>query len=352
MNNRMDDLRPSVSTALSRSRMPLVQSNAYYSNPNVAVVILVCMGTFILMGFFSIYMKKCASSEAELDASEQINSEIRRQDDGSSQGGLDKSILNSFPVVSYFVVKGLKRDKDAIECAVCLTEFQDNENIRMLPKCGHSFHPDCIDMWLFSHTTCPLCRRSLVSMPEELRSLDIILTEEEAFSESVRPLEENPSRDERVEVRISIDEDFEENNEADGSLGDANRTAGRVGERETAQVLSRNSQSFRKVAQDLERTEKFSLSSVKNPSMVVKLAPDPSCLRRSYSFGGSGRSLRKALGVKREAYPLLQAPAPDSTQSGSRLQHAESCSILTELISRYEAVGGDRNPSSESSGNA
>lgn len=29
---------------------------------------------------------------------------------------------------------------------------------RELPKCHHSFHIDCIDMWFHSHSTCPVCR--------------------------------------------------------------------------------------------------------------------------------------------------------------------------------------------------
>lgn len=32
-----------------------------------------------------------------------------------------------------------------------------------MPACGHTFHIDCIDNWLATHTTCPLCRLSLLS---------------------------------------------------------------------------------------------------------------------------------------------------------------------------------------------
>lgn len=45
-----------------------------------------------------------------------------------------------------------------MECAVCLSEFREGEVGRKLPKCNHSFHIDCIDMWFLSHSTCPLCR--------------------------------------------------------------------------------------------------------------------------------------------------------------------------------------------------
>ncbi|KAH7548078.1 hypothetical protein JRO89_XS14G0063600 [Xanthoceras sorbifolium] len=43
-------------------------------------------------------------------------------------------------------------------CSICLSEFKDGEAIRLLPECLHSFHVPCIDMWLVSHSSCPLCR--------------------------------------------------------------------------------------------------------------------------------------------------------------------------------------------------
>ena len=35
------------------------------------------------------------------------------------------------------------------ECAVCLTEFEEGDEVRVLP-CGHIFHLDCCDKWLLS----------------------------------------------------------------------------------------------------------------------------------------------------------------------------------------------------------
>ncbi|XP_025631253.1 E3 ubiquitin-protein ligase ATL31-like [Arachis hypogaea] len=31
------------------------------------------------------------------------------------------------------------------QCAVCLSEFKDMDKLRLLPKCSHVFHPECID---------------------------------------------------------------------------------------------------------------------------------------------------------------------------------------------------------------
>uniref|UniRef100_A0A0A9BDW0 RING-type domain-containing protein n=1 Tax=Arundo donax TaxID=35708 RepID=A0A0A9BDW0_ARUDO len=40
--------------------------------------------------------------------------------------------------------------------------MQRGETVRRLSACGHLFHKDCVDMWLHSHTTCPLCRYDLL----------------------------------------------------------------------------------------------------------------------------------------------------------------------------------------------
>lgn len=68
--------------------------------------------------------------------------------------GLEPSVLNSLPKFVY----SSKTHSELMDCAVCLSEFEENELGRILPKCKHSFHIECIDMWFHSHSTCPLCR--------------------------------------------------------------------------------------------------------------------------------------------------------------------------------------------------
>ncbi|KAF8047781.1 hypothetical protein N665_2833s0005 [Sinapis alba] len=74
--------------------------------------------------------------------------------------GLDPAVVKSLPVFSF---SGATH-KDPIDCAVCLSEFEEGESGRVLPGCKHAFHVECIDMWFHSHSTCPLCR-SLVEPP-------------------------------------------------------------------------------------------------------------------------------------------------------------------------------------------
>lgn len=74
--------------------------------------------------------------------------------------GLQPSVINSIAIVKYRKSDGLV---DGTDCAVCLSEFQEDETIRLLPKCSHAFHIPCIDTWLASHTNCPMCRAGIVS---------------------------------------------------------------------------------------------------------------------------------------------------------------------------------------------
>ncbi|XP_075506640.1 RING-H2 finger protein ATL64-like [Primulina tabacum] len=77
--------------------------------------------------------------------------------------GLEKAVLDSLPVYLHSSKTGIPS-----ECAVCLSEFEENEVARHLPKCGHSFHTECIDMWFHSHSTCPLCRSPVEQVVNQL----------------------------------------------------------------------------------------------------------------------------------------------------------------------------------------
>lgn len=66
----------------------------------------------------------------------------------------ESSTPNSVPTFKY---EGDGKVGDS-ECAVCLSVFEEGEEVRQMPKCKHYFHAPCIDMWLYSHTDCPLCR--------------------------------------------------------------------------------------------------------------------------------------------------------------------------------------------------
>ncbi|XP_075498856.1 uncharacterized protein LOC142537184 [Primulina tabacum] len=86
--------------------------------------------------------------------------------------GVEKKVLDSIPVLAFSSVKGgdlyLRLDKE--ECVVCLGELEDEDLVRLLPNCKHAFHVRCVDQWFLAHTSCPLCRSSILTQdnPKEI----------------------------------------------------------------------------------------------------------------------------------------------------------------------------------------
>ncbi|RWW19501.1 hypothetical protein GW17_00016443 [Ensete ventricosum] len=146
----------------------------YYGkfNPTIAIVVVAMMSLFFLLGFFSLYVRNCSGNDEDLSGS------FRRRAAGGAahsrrQQGLNPEVLETFPTLVYADVKGLKVGKGALECAVCLSEFEDDEELRLLPRCSHVFHSDCIDAWLASHVTCPVCRANLAEQADD-DNLDLL----------------------------------------------------------------------------------------------------------------------------------------------------------------------------------
>lgn len=68
----------------------------------------------------------------------------------------------------------------ATDCAICLSEFAKDEEVREL-SCEHIFHDACIHSWFIKAPTCacPLCRNSLHSglSQEELSQVAVVETQ-------------------------------------------------------------------------------------------------------------------------------------------------------------------------------
>lgn len=143
--------------------------------PSMAIIIVVLIAALFLMGFFSIYLRHCTTTNGNSVRPLGAIGSLRRR---AASRGLDPAVIETFPTFEYAAVKGMKIGKGALECAVCLNEFEDTDTLRLIPKCDHVFHPECIDMWLGSHVTCPVCRANLVPQPgESLHVLETITVE-------------------------------------------------------------------------------------------------------------------------------------------------------------------------------
>ncbi|CAJ1971674.1 unnamed protein product [Sphenostylis stenocarpa] len=119
----------------------------FKSNTNVLVGALTT--TFSLTLLFLLYIKHC--NDARDYSASVTDSDPSR---GSKNSGVNHALLESLPVFQFGSLKG----QHSLDCAVCLAVFEDSEVLRLLPKCRHAFHVECVDVWLHAHSTCPLCR--------------------------------------------------------------------------------------------------------------------------------------------------------------------------------------------------
>lgn len=128
------------------------------------VMLVVTATTFLLVSFYILVFKSCLNWQ-------QVNSSSRLYLYGGQRNedllgpysptiqsrGLEELIVQNIPTLLY------RREGEVSfnRCTICLSEFEEEENLRVLPSCRHSFHLDCIDIWLQSNDNCPLCRSSI-----------------------------------------------------------------------------------------------------------------------------------------------------------------------------------------------
>lgn len=66
----------------------------------------------------------------------------------------ERSLASSLPSIFYkpFIVLKSK------ECSICLLSYTEDEWLKLLPQCLHSFHSSWISVWLSHSLSCPICR--------------------------------------------------------------------------------------------------------------------------------------------------------------------------------------------------
>lgn len=62
------------------------------------------------------------------------------------------------------------KNQDITDCSVCKDEFEIDQTLVQMP-CKHSYHPECIEPWLKTNGTCPICRYSISMSQDEYDEL-------------------------------------------------------------------------------------------------------------------------------------------------------------------------------------
>ncbi|XP_020979093.1 RING-H2 finger protein ATL47-like isoform X2 [Arachis ipaensis] len=167
---------PSSSSSSSYSSSNSASSSSDSSSgnsrisPAIIFIIVILSVVFFILGTLHLLvrflMRQRSSSSSSISQSNRYP-EMSESDAYQRQlqqlfhlhdSGLDQAFIDALPVFLYKEIIGLK---EPFDCAVCLCEFLEQDKLRLLPNCNHAFHIDCIDTWLLSNSTCPLCRGTL-----------------------------------------------------------------------------------------------------------------------------------------------------------------------------------------------
>eukprot|EP00271_Cylindrocystis_brebissonii_P012782 TRINITY_DN320_c0_g1_i1.p1 TRINITY_DN320_c0_g1~~TRINITY_DN320_c0_g1_i1.p1 ORF type:complete len:283 (-),score=31.28 TRINITY_DN320_c0_g1_i1:1921-2769(-) len=127
--------------------------------------------TYVFEGGVSRSMSRRSESgfsESMKETSGGAAATVVRIDEGEKQPGSDGDVSRKVPMedASAGAVVGARLYSES-ECSVCLQEYRNGDVLRKLHACGHSFHGECIDVWLQGHASCPLCRKSVTPPPLE-----------------------------------------------------------------------------------------------------------------------------------------------------------------------------------------
>lgn len=146
-------------------------SSAMRISPALLFIIVILAVLFFISGVLHLLVrfltKKPASSQSNRNLEDSSSDALQRQLQQLfhlHDSGLDQAFIDALPVFPYKEIVGPKMEH--FDCAVCLCEFTETDQLRLLPTCSHAFHINCIDTWLLSNSTCPLCRGTLFNPGE------------------------------------------------------------------------------------------------------------------------------------------------------------------------------------------
>ncbi|XP_062199366.1 RING-H2 finger protein ATL46-like [Phragmites australis] len=162
---------PAVDAPATAGREPAPASMAARVTPAMLFVTVVLAVVLLVAGLLHVLRRLFLKSHhADAGGAErQLQHFFFPPHEDGAGGGLDQAAIDALPEFAYGELsaaaassrKGKEKAAGPFDCAVCLSEFADGDRLRLLPVCGHAFHVKCIDVWLRSSATCPLCRAKL-----------------------------------------------------------------------------------------------------------------------------------------------------------------------------------------------
>ncbi|KAH7447610.1 hypothetical protein KP509_01G113700 [Ceratopteris richardii] len=165
----MDDLPPYSRRRDTSSPPPAIYTETLKGMRIVIIGVISLVTLIFVVVIYQVYVHFYLRRRSRRRMTSLVGS--RRNQGESTGGGLDRAIVNSLPAFKYsearLNISSGSNTAVTSECIICLIEFEDDDNCRLLPKCRHSFHAECVDKWFLSHISCPMCRTPAEMIPAE-----------------------------------------------------------------------------------------------------------------------------------------------------------------------------------------
>nr|GEY52494.1 hypothetical protein [Tanacetum cinerariifolium]GEY52495.1 hypothetical protein [Tanacetum cinerariifolium] len=132
------------------------------STSSVIIVMIVISSAIILTAtiYFTIRYISRRTSNDVVSANVNLNNEhVPHDSHHVTEVTNTNNDVDSLPLFTFSSLTGDMMTSG--DCAVCLSKFESEDQLRLLPLCCHAFHAFCIDAWLKSNFTCPLCRSNV-----------------------------------------------------------------------------------------------------------------------------------------------------------------------------------------------
>ncbi|KAJ1952671.1 hypothetical protein GGI12_006188 [Dipsacomyces acuminosporus] len=119
--------------------------NEYYELPFLDVLFITILSPMLMMGFIYVLYRLRLRQHRLRDLA-------------------PTDVVNNLPTKTFYRSKYREGDPD--ECAICLDDFEDEDELRILP-CRHQYHVRCIDRWLTTRKKfCPICKQNVCPSSE------------------------------------------------------------------------------------------------------------------------------------------------------------------------------------------
>ncbi|XP_049398569.1 RING-H2 finger protein ATL54-like [Solanum stenotomum] len=260
---------------------PIESSNKVVQNilPYIIISIALFVSLFLLVSYYIIIVRNCSNwnrrrTRGEGDNGESINDHPIWY---INTMGIETSLINLITIFKYQTGDGLI---DGTECSVCLNEFQDDDSLKLLPKCNHAFHIDCIDMWIRSHVNCPLCRAPIISNTVVAPVGSSIIVPISSTNDDIGSIVEMNNNNEAREGEFQENDDHDERNETSKKDVEILQKMRRSVSMDSSIATNIGLQSIKKCV-ETKRNEGTSSN-----SRIQRVMDSASSMKRSFSYGG------------------------------------------------------------------